>query len=494
MTEELQQPSGYLDEVNVDHCELVGYRRLGKSSVGVLLPVFANASACRSLLYQRRGDEGRIAGFVGDPHLKSDQVISISDQGISVRIGDELLHIYIAHDGQLICAQGQHFRAELEKLIASPDALHTPFKSLEIARFLRMPAMEKRFGSLCFKSLSATSKSLAISWMAGRNLSPEARNGAYQELVKLDPTSDVSSNIREKSNKVFENTPTHPPDPHREYEIDFSQPLDALRAHGFTLRRRQEIEAAIFIFRGILERFPTRAQSWLDLAHVLRKAERNSEAYQLYTSLVERFPNEIEKIAEAIVSIRKMGRHRDALELCGSLVERFPNNPNPLMAMAELCADTGDNISAAKAYRAALDSMNLDSRTATKIVRRLSHIIDRSEVVPLAAELEDRYPKSSQVKKLVAELFFRCGLKDQSIRAYQRAIEVDPTDNTSKIALARLYANLNMHQEAVDLYQQLNSTRSKLRRRILRGLIDSLEALGRSDAADQMRDQLRKLV
>jgi tetratricopeptide (TPR) repeat protein len=479
----------HLEEAELTRCELVGYRQLGRSPVGVAVPIFSDQpQLSKSFLYQRRGSAGRIASFVRDPHLRPEQITSTAGQQISVSVGDEILHAYVAPNYRLIIAQGQQFRAELERLIADAEVPLSPFRALEIARFLEKPDLEERFGRLCFESLSMTSRNLAISWMAGSNLSAKARSGAYQALSKLDSAATVRPGAGDKPEKA-DQKPRYK-EVSVATEIDFSQPLDALRAYGFELRRRGEIEAAITVFRRIWERFPTLVRSGLDLAHVLRKAERNAEAYELYVDLLNRWPHEIDSISEALIALRKMGYPDEALRAYETLNKAFPNDPRPLVGMGELFSSREDNVAAASAYRKAFDCDDLDVRTAINIARKLGHIISREDMLSLAKEMEERYPASWQAKQLVAELFHRCGMIDNSILTYKQAIEMCSYNPSLKLALANVYARFGMHEQAIEICRQMIKERQNPKRKVFVRLISSLEAIGQIADADEVRSMI----
>jgi tetratricopeptide (TPR) repeat protein len=479
--------SQLLLELNISQCTLYGFRRFSKLTTGVLLPVFkCEPERCEFFLYQRKDDDDRIVGFVGDPQLRSADIIERVGDAIFAKVGDESWHAFAGFDGQIVCEQGFNFREGLKKLLLSSEAQQSPFMALEIARFLKNPAMQKRFGRLCFRSLSKTSQDLAISWMSGSNLSPEARSGAYQELTKTVETRDPA----DLPKRAPLEQPTVEVENRLDDGIDFSQPLDTLRMYGFKLRKDQNFERAIFIFRAILDRFPMLVQSWMDLGHVLRKAKLNADAYKIYRELLERFPSDMERAVEVVVSLMKMDLYQEALALSTALVERFPNEPRPRISLADAHFAVRDITTASSHYIYALDRLNPDIRTSTKILRKLARAnpsLALSRTVALAAT----FPREREVKELAGQLLFDAGQTHEAILMYELALELDARDNKRKLALANIYSRVGRYGDAIAVYKTvINSHHKPRRKKALLGLISALEALGRTDEAALLREQL----
>jgi hypothetical protein len=199
------EPQHAVIPTTVGKGQLIGFRRMSGHACGSILPVFKDASSKINLpLYQRRTALNTVLQFVGDPDLQVEQIIKASTdlRSIAVVIGDPAVNAYETKGGKIIAATDNEFRASLAKLLHQDAFNGAPFAGLEVSRYLKDNFSETNFAAKCARDLVLHSHNLAVSWVSGAALSPEARQAANAIINShsLEDDHDASEPVRDPPN------------------------------------------------------------------------------------------------------------------------------------------------------------------------------------------------------------------------------------------------------------------------------------------------------
>lgn len=112
---------------------------------------------------------------------------------------------------------------------------------------------------------------------------------------------------------------------------------------------------AVDVYRGILEKWPDRYETHLDLANTLAYTERVPEAIKVLNDMEQRFGLSEELITQQFGILAANGRLKEAEELLERAVAAYPNNPSYQGLLGELYDQQGQHDQALQQYLQALE-------------------------------------------------------------------------------------------------------------------------------------------
>jgi tetratricopeptide (TPR) repeat protein len=203
-----------------------------------------------------------------------------------------------------------------------------------------------------------------------------------------------------------------------------------------------ETEAA---FRRAMELDPSLVVAQVHLARVLRHMNRNSEADPLYTAAIDQAKDAptLVLIAE---SMQSETRWNDSDSVLRRALQLDPRNPGALFLMGRLFSVNRKYAEAETVLKAAVEvnpkffpARNILGRSYLGLERYDDAFKTYEEAVPLASDADRKQLAGLFGFGGVGDGYMNAGRPRDALRAYERALQLDPTNAElpNKIAAAR---------------------------------------------------------
>jgi len=215
----------------------------------------------------------------------------------------------------------------------------------------------------------------------------------------------------------------------------------ALQARGLT---NSETEHS---YRRAIELDPQFAVAYAHLARMLNRANRAAEAVPLYekASEIAKDPGTLNLIADSLQGEQLWQQSETVLKRA---LELDANNPNSLLLMGRLLV-VYKRYQEAEPYLKSATEVSSRAFQPFNLLGRAYLGMDRYSDAEATYERASAVAATGEKKQLagifgfegVGDGYLKSNQKDKAIRAYQRALELDPNNNGAAQKLARARAN-----------------------------------------------------
>jgi len=233
----------------------------------------------------------------------------------------------------------------------------------------------------------------------------------------------------------------------RSVQIDPKNPVGwdrlgvALQARGLT---NSETEHS---YRRAIELDPQFAVAYAHLARMLNRANRGTESTPFYEKAIElaKDPATLNLIADSLQSEQLWQQSEPVLKRA---LELDSNNPTTLLLMGRLLV-VNKKYQEAEPYLKSATEVSSRAFQPFNLLGRAYLGMDRYSDAEATYERASAIAGSGEKKQLagifgfegVGDGYLKSNQKDKAIRAYQRALELDPNNNGAAQKLARARAN-----------------------------------------------------
>jgi len=233
----------------------------------------------------------------------------------------------------------------------------------------------------------------------------------------------------------------------RSVQIDPKNPVGwdrlgvALQSRGLT---NSETEHS---YRRAIELDPQFAVAYAHLARMLNRANRGTESTPFYEKAIElaKDPATLNLIADSLQGEQLWQQSEPVLKRA---LELDPNNPNSLLLMGRLLV-VYKKYQEAEPYLKSATEVSSRAFQPFNLLGRAYLGMDRYSDAEATYERASAIAGSGEKKQLagifgfegVGDGYLKSNQKDKAIRAYQRALELDPNNNGAAQKLARARAN-----------------------------------------------------
>lgn len=244
----------------------------------------------------------------------------------------------------------------------------------------------------------------------------------------------------------------------------FTEAVQALKAG-----RLDEAEA---LFRRVLDQGGTAAYVYNNLGLVYQQRGRHEPAVAQFREAIRRDAAYTAPRVALGASLLELGKVKEARGELEKAVELAPGDPLPRRELARVCERTGDWPGAVDQYRALRDLAPDEPESAYQLGKaylRLSEWCLRA--------LKDADPPSARFYQAQGHTYRLQGQTDLAVRAFQRAVETDPSLPELHLTLAQLYMEQKRWAEArQEVERELALVPESLGARIMRQRLHTLEA------------------
>jgi Flp pilus assembly protein TadD len=224
--------------------------------------------------------------------------------------------------------------------------------------------------------------------------------------------------------------------------------------------RRQGDEAAIGLYRRVVELDPEHDEARLRLTTQLVANRRGDEALPHAQALRERLPEnpEVALLWAKVLSL--LGRTAESRSVLDQCLQSHPDFADAVLERGNIALIDGDEVAAegyfARAVELAPGNLAACERYAFALARngkaaeagrvraqaeRLKADLDRITVL-ISGSLQER-PNDPQVYHEIAQIALRAGLVRDALRWFHSALQVDPNHAPTHRALAAVYRQLD---------------------------------------------------
>ncbi|HYK20669.1 MAG TPA: tetratricopeptide repeat protein, partial [Pyrinomonadaceae bacterium] len=215
----------------------------------------------------------------------------------------------------------------------------------------------------------------------------------------------------------------------------------ALQARGLT---NSETEHS---YRRAIELDPQFAVAYAHLARMLNRARRPAEAAPLYEKAIElaKDPATLDLIAESLQAEQLWPQSEPVLKRA---LELDPKNPTSLLLMGRLLI-VHQQFKEAEPYLKSATEVSSRAFQPFNLLGRAYLGMDRFSEAEATYERASAFAATGERKQLagifgfegVGDGYLKSNQKDKAVHAYQRALELDPTNNGAAQKLAKARAN-----------------------------------------------------
>ncbi|MFK8112804.1 MAG: tetratricopeptide repeat protein [Rubripirellula sp.] len=196
------------------------------------------------------------------------------------------------------------------------------------------------------------------------------------------------------------------------------------------------------------------------LGRILVSAGRLDEAKETLQKAAQRAPDDANVRLALIDVLVGKGDIAEAAKQYEALAEQDPENPDYLLRWGSILLEDKQSelaarrVAAAKVWQRLADARTDDAVTLSQIADRLRGIDQKEDSIKLYREAIEVDPKSPQYREYLGEYLYELDRKDEAVEVWESIAADDRRDRDSLVRLAEVFGTFNLNDRAIESWRE----------------------------------------